>query len=174
MREEKLRSLGVVVGRFQIPELHDGHLHLLDTVAKKHRQMLILIGCSNNAVDLKDPYSFEIRMLMLRRLYPLAHILALYDSTETALEDSNREWSQRLDQAVKVVAGRHDAVLYGSRDSFIPKYRGTYRCEEVLEIPNVSATKVRQLLSDEPIDSFDYRVGVLHGVRARLEALTTS
>ncbi len=154
MPEEKLRSLGVIVGRFQIPELHEGHIHLLDSVAKKHRHMLILLGCSLGPIDLRDPYNFEVRMLMLRGRYPAAHVLPLLDSSE-----SNREWSLRLDTAVRVVVPTGEAVLYGSRDSFIPKYEGGFRCEELPEIPNVSATKVRSEISDEPLDSPEYRKG---------------
>ena len=159
MNSEKLRSLGVVVGRFQIPELHDGHLHLLDTVAKQHRQMLILLGCSLGPIDLRDPYNFEVRMLMLRGRYPAAHVLPLLDSAEVDEVASNRDWSDRLDAAVRVVAPTGQAVLYGSRDSFIPKYHGQFVCEELPEVPNVSATQVRNSLSDEALDSPEYRKG---------------
>jgi bifunctional NMN adenylyltransferase/nudix hydrolase len=162
MTEEKSRKLGVVVGRFQIPELHEGHVHLLDTVAKRHRQVLILLGCSNDVMDLDDPYNFEIRMLMLCGRYPLAHILPLHDSPI-----SNEEWSQKLDRAVETVALNGEAILYGSRDSFIPKYSGKHLCEEIPEIAQVSATRVRTTLDDEPIDSFDYRKGWYDCLRAQ-------
>jgi nicotinamide mononucleotide adenylyltransferase len=36
------QKLGVIIGRFQVPELHDGHKKLIDLVKKKSDKVFIL------------------------------------------------------------------------------------------------------------------------------------
>lgn len=61
----KPQSVGTIIGRFQTPELHEGHLHLFDHVKRKHEKVLVLMGCSPAQNSDKNPLDFESR----RRLY---------------------------------------------------------------------------------------------------------
>ncbi len=155
------RSIGVVIGRFQIHELHEGHLHLLDSVSKKHRSMLILLGCRDAQPTEHEPLNFEARHLMLRSRYPHAHILPVFDDA------SDEVWSARVDAAILAVHPVGGAILYGSRDSFIPHYLGKYLYEGIEARENTNATSIRTRVSEEPIDSADFRAGVLYATKHR-------
>lgn len=54
-------SVGVIVGRFQTPYLHEGHTKLIDEVIKKHTNTVIFIGC--NSLDANKRYPLEYQML---------------------------------------------------------------------------------------------------------------
>lgn len=158
----KLQSLGVAIGRFQIPELHEGHLALLDAISDRHEQMLILVGHNTIRFNTDDPFPFHIRKQMLEGRYPRATILPLMDSPV-----SNEHWSSTVDQKVRSVSYTGKAVLYGSRDSFIPKYSGIFPTEELPEMVNVSATQVRAMLGGEIIDDPMFRKGWLAAIHSQ-------
>jgi bifunctional NMN adenylyltransferase/nudix hydrolase len=72
-------------------------------------------------------------------MYPDVIVLRQMDSPE-----SNEHWSDTLDKKIATVTKGGNAILYGSRDSFIPLYSGAHPTKEVPELPNYSATKARQ------------------------------
>src|SRR5690242_14087120 len=75
------RTVGVVVARFQTPELHEGHRYLLSTVAALHRDMLVVLGSpSYSCLAERNPMDFATRRIMVRLAYPGATIVELIDS----------------------------------------------------------------------------------------------
>tara|TARA_B100000508_G_scaffold31981_2_gene24612 strand:- start:3277 stop:4185 length:909 start_codon:yes stop_codon:yes gene_type:complete len=158
----KEKTLGVVIGRFQIHELHEGHVALLDLVEQKHEQMLILVGHNSIRFNTADPFPFHIRKQMLESRYPRATVLPLPDSPI-----SNEHWSETVDAKVSSVSYNGGSVLYGSRDSFIPKYHGKFSTEEVPELPNRSATQVREEAAGNHIDDSMFRLGWLAAINAQ-------
>lgn len=156
----KQKTLGVVIGRFQIHELHEGHIALLDHVDQRHEQMLILVGHNQVRFNTADPFPFHIRKQMLESRYPSATILPLPDSPR-----SNEHWSGIVDRKVEVTSYTGDAVLYGSRDSFIPKYSGRFPTEVVPEFPERSATQVREAAIGEYLDDPMFRRGWLAAIQ---------
>ncbi len=159
---EKLDSLGVVIGRFQIHELHEGHVALLDYVDQRHTQLLILIGHNNIRFNTADPFPFHIRKQMLETRYPRAIILPLLDSPI-----GNEHWSSVVDEKVQSIRPDGKAVLYGSRDSFIPKYCGRFPTVLVPEFPNRSGTEVRQSVARQYIDDPLFRLGWLAAIQSQ-------
>lgn len=155
----KQKSLGVVIGRFQLHELHEGHVFLLDTVSERHEQMLILVGCTRIRFHTDDPFPFPVRKQMLESRYPRATILPIFDSPV-----SNEYWSAEVDKKVAAVAETSQAVLYGGRDSFIPKYCGRFQTHELNEVPDVSATAVRATAGQEIVDNPTWRQGWLAAI----------
>ncbi len=159
---KKSSSLGVVIGRFQIHELHEGHIALIDYVDARHEQLLILVGHNSIRFNTDDPFPFYIRKQMLESRYPRATILPLPDSPI-----SNEHWSSVVDQKVTSVSYTGKATLYGSRDSFIPFYSGKYSTEEVPEFPNRSATQVRAEAGSAMVDDPMFRLGWLAAIHAQ-------
>lgn len=152
------RKVGVVVGRFQTPMLHAGHLHLLDTADNENDELLILLGVSPASPGAHDPLDYKTRVLMLEAMFPRATIEKVSD------HPSDEVWSQNLDRIVGESFPGLDATLYGSRDCFFTRYTGKLARKEVVPVRNVSATNVRNGVNGEPLDSEDFRRGVMYAV----------
>lgn len=154
---------GVAIGRFQLHELHEGHIALLDHVSRQHQQMLVLIGETDIRFTPKDPYPFFIRKLVLQDRYPRAEIRCIKDS-----KIGPEHWSSTVDACIAEVSAKGKAVLYGSRDCFISKYSGMHQTKCIDEVPHVSATKIRGSLIDSLIETFAhtlaFRVGWLAAI----------
>ncbi|MCA9357217.1 NUDIX domain-containing protein [Candidatus Nomurabacteria bacterium] len=156
---QKANTLGVVIGRFQIPDPHEGHIALFDYVASRHEKMLILVGGNNVRYNTANPFPFHIIKNVLERMYPEAIVLSQMDSLV-----SNEHWSGTVDEKVMAASGDGKAILYGSRDSFARRYRGIFPIEEMPEIPNCSATKVREDAASYHSDHPEFRKGWLAAI----------
>ena len=120
----QFNPFGVIVLRVQVAKLHEGHKHLISQVSQLHRDVLIVIGVQNDGVRARrNELTFKERKYMVREMvrneFPNNNFIirSLLDSPI-----SYAEWSQRLDLLIKETFSNSPAVLYGSRDSFIPMY----------------------------------------------------
>lgn len=158
-----MNTVGVVVGRFQTPELHEGHKYLLDTVREAHSNLLIFVGYTPGVKGTpQDPLDFPTRWKMLVECYPEAIILPLADNP------SDEEWSRQLDRKIAEVWPDCAATLYGSRKSFIPHYSGGHPRKQ-LESKNesLSGTALREVAARTALDSYDFRAGVIYAHSSR-------
>lgn len=130
-------KIGVIVGRFQVPELHPGHRYLIETVAHANDHIFVILGDSK-IVSLHDPFSVETRRTMIHTVYPNVHIAEIpdYPSDET--------WSKNLDQIIRQFSPSGDVTLYGSRKSFLEQYSGTFPTIYIAPIPSPSGTDIRK------------------------------
>lgn len=150
-------DVGVVVGRFQVHELHDGHRDLLDQVTKEHDAVVIVLGLAPVKGTVYNPLDFRTRAKMLREAYPEAEVMYLKDTASDEL------WSQRLDKLIADVTKPSQKVaLYGSRDSFIDYYSGQYDTFELAQDSYLSGTEVRKTISNQVKDSAEFRAGVIY------------
>lgn len=136
---------GVIVGRFQTPYLHEGHLHLINTALNKSNELVIFIGDTQvfNPEDERNPYSYKQRRDMVKQAFPNVRILKITDVND------NNMWCNILDTVIRKIMKRSkDVRLYGSRDSFLVSYNGKYQSEFVEEIPGISATMIRNELKN--------------------------
>ena len=51
---------GVVIGRFQVPSLHAGHINLLE-VASNHQRLIVLVGCHPFGQSKNHPLDYAAR-----------------------------------------------------------------------------------------------------------------
>lgn len=154
-------SLGVIVGRFQVPALHAGHRHLIETVRERHTKILLGIGTQSGLATSRDPLDYVTRALMLQRAYPDAIIRPVPD------HPSDVVWSQALDAIIRDVAGDSSAVLYGSRDSFLPYYSGRVATEVIAPVRARSGTELRAK-AKRPLVSRAFRLGQIYAQATRL------
>ena len=63
-------DVGVIVGRFQVPELHPGHIDLIQTVCDAHDKVVIFLGLSPLMVTRENPLDFESRKQMILAKFP--------------------------------------------------------------------------------------------------------
>ena len=150
----KSTQYGVIVGRFQVPALHAGHTHLIEYVRGLHERVLILIGDHGENHSHKNPMPVSMRKEMILETYPEVQVETLADYP------TDDEWSRELDTLLKKHVG-DEAVLYGSRDSFIPVYTGTYTTTYVEPIESLSGSTMRS----------EVHAGSEHGASHRREQI---
>jgi bifunctional NMN adenylyltransferase/nudix hydrolase len=151
-----MKTIGVIIARFQSPYLHDGHKALVDSVQKDHNKTVIVLGVSPVLGSRKNPLDFHTREKMIKKEYPEVVVLPLSDHPLDA------KWSQNLDSLLSNSFPGSSFKLFGSRDSFIKYYSG--RCE-VVELPESgshNATLIREKISDKVLDSEEFRTGVIY------------
>ena len=155
-------SYGVIVGRFQVHELTDGHMELLRQVRVRHPRVIILVGCTPAGPTKRNPLDFVVRRRMIEAKFPEFIVVPIMDKKTDEL------WSQEVDARIADVIGAvpADVVLYGGRDSFIPYYNGIHEPHE-LELSNPispSGTEVREKLTNTVMESADFRAGVIYAM----------
>ncbi len=151
-------DLGVVIARFQVPKLTPGHRQLIETAVARHDRVLIVLGERPARRQQKHALDYALRAMMVRSSYPSVETVKFNDV------GSDSAWNQRLDDLVAKHAGTAPAVLYGGRQSFITTYEGRYDTCDVGLFDSLSGTAVREQVAAAPIDSSDFRAGVIYGV----------
>lgn len=156
-------DIGVIVGRFQVHELHQGHRDLIQHVIDRHEKAVILLGLSPLATSTNNPLDFEARKQLLLSEFPEVNVLYIKD------QSNDEAWSKRLDEIVNDVGTPgQSAVLYGGRDSFIDHYRGQFPTQELVQAEHYSGTAVRkQIARSSTRSSADFRAGVIWASTAR-------
>jgi len=150
-------AIGVIVGRFQVPTLHDGHIELIDFVKSRHDKVLILMGSTPGIlVTRHDPLDYHTRMLMIKEAYPDINVLPLHDMP------SDKDWSRVVDTKINETFSIGTPLLYGSRDGFIPHYKGKHQTVELSNKIRISGTKVRKECSNDVRLSEEFRRGVIY------------
>lgn len=156
MAKTIISDVGVIVGRFQVPELHKGHTELIESVCLKHQRVLIFLGISPLKSTFNNPLDFEARKQMLLEKFPDVNVLYIKDNF------SDIEWSKKLDEQITDVIGPNQTVtLYGSRDSFLEHYFGKFHKEELIQKQYISGTEIRKNISIKAKSSSDFRTGVI-------------
>lgn len=149
--------VGVLIGRWQVDRLHEGHVALLNIVRTTHPKVVLLVGVRPGPTDTNDPLDFRLRERMLRALVPDATILPLLD-----MPGDDDRWARQVDTLVTLVAPTERAVIYGGRDSFIPHYNGAYSTRAIdTGLETLSGTAIREAIAAQPRDSEDFRAGVI-------------
>ena len=151
-------QIGVVVARFQIHELHEGHHHVIKQVTGNHKKTIIFLGVPRFVGTKKNPLDFDTRKKMVQTHYPDSIILAIQDQSD------NNRWAQELDKRIREVYPHGEVLMYGSRDSFIPHYLnggGKFQTKELEPLGTWAGTDIRKLISEEVKNSKDFRSGVI-------------
>ena len=162
MKDKK--DVGVIVARFQVPTLTEGHKDLIQQVIDNSYRTIIVLGLSPVKCTFRNPLDFESRKQMVLDEFPEVTVLYIKDTY------SDVNWSNQLDSMIKDVIGPgFSAYLYGSRDSFIKYYSGKYECIEIDQTVFVSGTDMRKLASRQVKSSSKFRKGVIWAVANRYQ-----
>ena len=154
MNNEK--EIGVIIGRFQVHQLHPGHIDLISHVQSKHNKVIVFLGVSPALVTRKNPLDFVTRKELLTKEFPGLTVLSLPDMPD------DYDWSKELDKRIREVSPIDGVVLYGSRDSFIPYYHGVFETVVLPESAGMTGTNLRIEVSKEVKSSPDFRAGVIY------------
>jgi ADP-ribose pyrophosphatase YjhB (NUDIX family)/nicotinamide mononucleotide adenylyltransferase len=152
-----MKKAKVVIGRFQVAELTEGHLYLLDYVNKQEGELIVLIGSNPAPYTRRNELPFSARREMIKQKYPHAIIKCIFDKREDSF------WSEEVDEMLK---GYEEVMLYTGRDGFDKHYTGIHPVV-VLKPTGVeiSGTEMRKMIKDSQINSKDWREGVIHAVQ---------
>lgn len=154
----KKTDVGIIVGRFQVHELHDGHKNLFKTVINNHAKVICFLGVGRIKGTKNNPLDFEARKQMILTDYPNITVLPIEDMR------NDEDWSKNLDDKIETVISPMQTVsLYGSRDSFGPSYSGRHKKNviELIASSIISGTKIRHEIRNKVIPNSDFRAGAI-------------
>lgn len=148
---------GVIVGRFQVHELHEGQRsELIDKVCALHARVMVFIGLSVLRNTKTNPLDFNARKTMFAEAYPKIEVYYIEDQRSDIL------WSEKLDREItRQLKPGFTAMLYGSRDSFIYQYKGKHPTTELESDSFISGTEVRHRIANNYVPTADFRAGVI-------------
>lgn len=145
LKEKK--AIGVIVCRMQVPYLTESHKNVVNTVIHRHSRIVMFLGTTNKPINMRNPYPFEFRKQMIETNFPEVEHLTIVPLPD--IEEDNALWVMILDKMISSFLSHDEsAVLYGSRDSFIPYYKkdnGQFDCVELSQTDYDSGTQLREL-----------------------------
>lgn len=152
----KPTDVGVIVGRFQVNELHEAHIDLINSVTQKHDRVLIFLGNSIIRNTTSNPLDYRARRAMIADKFSNVEIHYIND------HPSDPVWSKNLDKLIsEQLLPLQTVTLYGSRDSFLKSYSGKYNVCELEATTFISGTEVRRRVSNNYPPTSDYRAGMI-------------
>lgn len=152
-------SIGVIIGRFQIDKLHDGHINLINYVKERNNRVIVLIGLAAGQQREEQSLDYLTRSMMINEMFPDVITAPLRD------QKLDEEWSKSVDTKVREIMPFGNVTLYGARDSFIPYYSGnftTISLEGIVDTNGYSGTQRRDEIKHTPRNSEDFRAGVIY------------
>lgn len=154
-------NLGVIIGRFQVAELTDGHIYLIDEVSKLHSSIVVLLGCARVQGTRHDPLDYITREKMLKEILPNALVLPVHDMLD------DQDWSNQVDSIISGVCPKADnVIIYGGPDSFAPHYHGKHKVKEI-EAAKIfeRGTEKREMTGQDSQNSSLFRAGVIYSTQ---------
>ena len=80
-------DVAVIVGRFQVDDLHEGHVDFLNKIVDSHSKTIVFLGLSPIKCSKNNPLDFEARKQMIIAKFPDIIVLYIPDTY------SNGKWS---------------------------------------------------------------------------------
>ena len=155
-----MSDYGVIIGRFQIDDLTQGHRRLIHHAITKHTvdKVIILVGTREAVAGSKNPLSFLTRKEMIQESWPNILILPLLD------QPTDEMWVKKVDETIKSVIGfSASATIYHGRDSIGKHYNGRYPLELFTSgIDETSASQRREIIKKSSPNTQEKRWGVIH------------
>lgn len=149
--------VGIVVGRFQVDDLHAGHHELIDYAITHSDQVIVFLGCDRSGFSRRNPLTFKARQLMINTEYPEVICLPISD------RESDEQWSAYIDATVYSTFQDVEAAwMYGGRDSCLSHYKGKFGKHQVDEIDLGSGTEFRAAIGHVAGDSSEFRHGCIY------------
>lgn len=154
-------KLAVVVGRFQVDELTEGHKTLI-RAAFQHDKVLIVVGDSPLRNTRQNPLAVADAILAVSEYI---HYLSCQERCHFRILDdcsSDDAWSKNLDKIIQeyLIEGM-TPILLGGRESFIDDYIGDYESKFIDAPHQCSGTLRRQQLACSHGFSQEFRHGVI-------------
>lgn len=154
--EQARTDAAAIVGRWQVDDLHEAHIAVIDEIKKHHSKVIVFIGVCENLGSLENPLDYPTRAAMINSHYPDVITLPIRDRM------TNEEWSADLDSAIRTVVPIGTVTMYGGRDSFVKHYKGKFNCIELDALGTVNGTGIRKQVGRQVRETADFRAGVIY------------
>lgn len=172
-------DLLIFIGRFQ--PFHNGHLAVIRKGLQEAKHVLVLVGSTNRAKSVRDPFSFDERATMIRLSLPdVAHRLIIEPLPDSLYND--HAWLRNVHYTVDVVATRMDlgptaqiGLIGHSKDhsSYYLKLFPDWGGIAVANFAGINATQIRKILFELPVHTAGEIQAQLLGLRAVPDAVGT-
>jgi bifunctional NMN adenylyltransferase/nudix hydrolase len=153
---------GVIVARFQVPNLLDEHKKFLNYVLSQgHKNNIIILGVPATKATKSNPLDFDSRRKMLEEIYPKQFRIAYLKD-----ENDDKVWSEKLDKMIDDIicytsCGDSSVVIYGSYDSVVKHYCGKHKTEIYTSEIIQSETNARFYTGSKVQNSSEWRAGAV-------------
>ena len=150
----RLYKLGIIVGRFQT--FHLGHQDMIDTAIELCEDVGVFIGSSQESGTEKNPFSYEVRESLIRRIY--GGSISIFPLPDIGV-GNNAKWGEYVLKNVSDRFGRLPELFIsgkeGRRESWLSSEAGMDTAE--LYIPKsieISASEMRGFFIKNDADSW--------------------
>jgi 8-oxo-dGTP pyrophosphatase MutT (NUDIX family) len=159
-------KIGVIVGRFQVPELHAGHMHLIQEALNENDALLVLLGISRS-LNSENILDVGLRRAVVANALTKTHAPGkVYWVGEILDESSDLDWSRKLDEHLYQSYRGHTFTLYGGENGFTTRYKGRNPTKIVKNLAgDFSGTKIRANIYTENRKKEGFAAGVIHGAQ---------
>lgn len=156
-------KVGVLIGRFQVPEMHEGHRFLVREMLEECDKVLILFGSANRAPSPRNPFSYVYRAQAAKALFPDIYTAPLNDYLY-----NDSQWVADVDNTIQYMLAHKmgcdtaKVILYGHKKdgndylNWFPQYEYVNINSDI----DISGTEVRRssypLLPKAIQDDMDY------------------
>lgn len=156
-------NYGVIIGRFQVHKLHEGHEELFRAVMARHSRVIVFLGVpAHKNMTKKHPLPYDVRSVMLKSRFPDAN-LEIHPLVD--VPDDDLAWSRTLDTKIREIAPIGGITLYSARDGFAPHYKGIFKVHELdleINVPRtISGENIRAEITNTVLASPEFRAGII-------------
>ena len=143
---KKMRDALVFVGRFQ--PFHNGHKAVIDAALEQAKEVVVVVGSSFAARNIRNPFTFEERKAMIKAVFPSDCVLVVPVSDYPY--DDNK-WVNAIQKIVDAtIPHAQDVGLIGHSKDSTSYYLNIFpRWKNHIEVPDVggiNATDIRKHL----------------------------
>ena len=151
---EKAYKLGITIGRFQT--FHKGHQAMIDKAIELCEKVGVFIGSSQESGTNKNPFTFEMRESLLRKIY--GETIRIYPLPDIGVGNNSKWGDYVLDNVIERFGESPDLLISGKEErrvDWFDSVKGLSIAE--LYIPktiDISASRMRELLVENELDTW--------------------
>ena len=147
-------QLGITVGRFQA--FHKGHQYMIDKAVALCESVGVFIGSSQESGTVKNPFSYETRERLLKKIYGDA--IRVYPLPDIGVGNNSRWGDYVIDNVVAQCGEKPDLLVSGKEirriDWFDSVKSLTIAELYVPKIIDISATQMRAFFLTGDVESW--------------------
>ena len=151
---KKAYNLGIIVGRFQT--FHNGHRMMIDKAVELCKRVAVFIGSSQESGTNKNPFTYETREGILRKLY--GDGIEIYPLPDIGVGNTSKWGEYVLANVVERLGETPDLLISGKEEKRISWFDGVNGLSIAeLYIPksiDISASRMREMFAENDFETW--------------------